>query len=166
MCDPRNSKINLNTQGSLLQMSRMMPRFTPQQTVRKLSVFNTPMSSDGEEDDKDEPVPETTSTQLHTLKSLMELKQQLDKAAEPKVRVPEREIPSVPSVNTFGVDPSLFKMIYNLGYDAGLDKRDPIPPCGVCEERRRKNRIAAADQRKRQREEYEEEKERNGRSVN
>lgn len=153
MCDPRSAKIKPETYGTMLQMSRMMPRNLNQQTVRKLSVFNTPMSSDDEDDAQEESPPETTSTQLHTLKSLMELKQQLDKASEPKVRVPEREVPSVPSANTFGIDPALFKMIYNLGYDAGLDKRDPIPPCEVCEERRRKNRIAAAEQRKRQREE-------------
>lgn len=153
MCDPRSAKIKPETYGTMLQMSRMMPRNLNQQTVRKLSVFNTPMSSDDEDDAQEESPPETASTQLHTLKSLMELKQQLDKASEPKVRVPEREVPSVPSANTFGIDPALFKMIYNLGYDAGLDKRDPIPPCEVCEERRRKNRIAAAEQRKRQREE-------------
>jgi len=157
MCDPKSSKIKTETYGTMLQMSRMIPRHFNQQTVKKLSVFNSPMSSDAE-DDEPEPVPtESTTTQLHTLKSLMELKQQLEKASEPKVRVPEREVPSIPSANTFGIDPALFKMIYNLGYDAGLDKRDPIPPCGVCEERRRKNRIAAAEQRKRQREEQNEE---------
>jgi hypothetical protein len=150
MCDPKSAKMKLGEApyGTLLQMNRMMVRNAP---VGKRSAFSDYTSSDEEEELP--PPPTINPEPLHTLQSLMQLKQQLDKAAEPKQRVPEREIPSVSS--SFGIDPGLFKMIYNLGYDAGLDKRDPIPPCEVCEERRRKNRIAAAEQRKRQREEQE-----------
>jgi hypothetical protein len=49
-----------------------------------------------------------------------------------------------------GVDANLFKMIYDLGFEAGISRKEPEEPCPVCEERRRKNRIAAAEQRKRQ----------------
>jgi len=148
MCDPRSAKLNLSEApyGTLLQMNRMMPRNAP---VSKRSAFLDLQSSD-EEEEEAEPEP-SQPLQLQTLQSLLQLKKQLEKNEVAKPRVQEREIPSVAS--SYGVDPNLFKMIYNLGYDAGLDKRDPIPPCEVCAERRRKNRIAAAEQRKRQREE-------------
>lgn len=151
MCDPRSAKLNLSDSqfgGTLLQMSRMMPRNAP---VGKRSAFSDLQSSD-EEEEEAEPEP-SPPLQLQTLQSLLQLKKELEKKELAKPRVQEREIPSTSVAATYGVDPNLFKMIYNLGYDAGLDKRDPIPPCEVCAERRRKNRIAAAEQRKRQREE-------------
>ena len=157
MSDPKNYKKDLSSEsyGTMLQMSRMI-------ATKRRSVFDSPMSSDV--DDEEETPPTSTNTKpptdvLHSLQSLLQLKEQIEKATpkEPKKpRIPEREIPSLPT-GSFGIDPGVLKMIYNMGYDAGLDKRDPIPPCEVCEERRRKNRIAAAEQRKRQREEQEEE---------
>lgn len=156
MCDPKSAKLKLDTPvayGSLLQMSRMLPQ-------KRGSAFDSPESSDvDDEDELPPPPPTTTQATLHTYQSLLKLKEEIDKATpkEPKkLRIPEREIPSMPS-GTFGIDPSVLKMIYNMGYDAGLDKRDPIPPCEVCAERRRKNRLAAAEQRRRQREEQEDE---------
>jgi hypothetical protein len=136
--------------GTALQMSRMLPK----PTGRSKSAYFDPSSDEEEEEttSHSEFAQAQTSVQqnVHTLASIMALQQSIQKAEAEKPRVPEREIRSMPT-NNFGVDPNLFKMIYNLGYDAGLDKRDPIPPCRVCEERRRKNRIAAAEQRKRQR---------------
>lgn len=137
-------------QGTMLQMSRMISKPTNQ---KKSPWISPPSSDDEEEVVKEDAYAQAKSSvqqNLHTLSSIVALQQQLQKSEAEKPRVQEREIRSMPT-NSFGVDPNLFKMIYNLGYDAGLDKRDPIPPCAVCEERRRKNRIAAAEQRKRQR---------------
>jgi len=155
MCDPKSAKMKLGipettrgAYGSMLQMSRMLPQ--------KRSPFEDLSSSDSEEFEEEDVQSKTEST-LHTFQSLLKLKEEIDKATPKeakKPRIPEREIPTMPT-GSFGIDPSVLKMIYNMGYDAGLDKRDPIPPCEVCEERRRKNRIAAAEQRRRQREEQE-----------
>ena len=64
----------------------------------------------------------------------------------------ERIAPLTPA----GMDSNLFRTVYELGYDAGLARREPEPPCPVCKLRREKNRIAAAEQRKRQRQQSEE----------
>jgi hypothetical protein len=144
MCDPKSARMKLDAPppknyGSLLQQSRMLARNT------------TWDDSSSSEEDEEEEKPNLAPT-LYTLQSVAAMRDALEKIKPPVERVRERDIP-VSSAS--GVDPALFKMIYNLGFDAGLDKRDPIPPCGVCEERRRKNRIAAAQQRKRLREEEE-----------
>lgn len=162
MCDPKSAKMKLDLQrdvipyGTMLQMSRMLPQ------KRRGPFDDLPSSSDSDlSEDDHQPTQKTPELALHSLQSLLQLKEQIDKAttkeqeAKKQLRIPEREIPTLPTGN-FGIDPSVLKMIYNMGYDAGLDKRDPIPPCEVCEERRRKNRIAAAEQRRRQREEQEE----------
>lgn len=152
MCDPRVSEKNLSGQsyGTLLQMSRMMRQPTS-------SHFSPEVSEDEEEELPPPPSPPRPihlQTGLHTLQQMVAM-QKVIEAREKQQPQPRqrREIPS--SIATMGIDPALVTVIYNLGYDHGLDKRDPIPPCGVCEERRRKNRIAAADQRKRLREEQE-----------
>lgn len=149
MCDPKSIRENLKyePQGSLLQMSRMMPRGTK-------SAWDSPESSDAETSPQQPTSAPSLQPTLHTLQSMLALREVVERTTKPPERVREKDI-VVPSMIP-GVDPTLFKMIYNLGYDAGLDKRDPIPPCGICEERRRKNRIAAAEQRKRQREQDEE----------
>ena len=157
MCDPRVSEKNLSSTpyGTMLQMSRMLRQ--PTSTHR--SVFS-PDASENEEDNEQETSPPRPQhlQSLTTLQQMMTMQQQVLETQEKEKREREkrqrREIPS--SIATMGIDPALVTVIYNLGFDHGLDKRDPIPPCGVCEERRRKNRIAAADQRKRLREEQEE----------
>jgi hypothetical protein len=153
MVDRSIKTTRFDVHGTALQMARMLPN---KPTQKKSSYFDLSSSEDEEEtvrEDRSQFSQAQASVQqnVHTLASIMALQQQIQKTEAEKPRVPEREIRSMPT-NNFGVDPNLFKMIYNLGYDAGLDKRDPIPPCGVCEERRRKNRIAAAEQRKRLRE--------------
>jgi len=141
MCDPKAAKMRLDLnsggpQGSLLQMSRMLPR----QPNRGWDS-----SSSEEEEELPPPPPEP----LHSLNTLIQLRETLQAASGVVEKKKKREI-EIP-VTTQG-DPALFKMAYTLGYEAGLDKRDPEKPCATCAERRRKNRIAAAEQRKRLRE--------------
>jgi len=143
MCDPKAAKMRLDlnsnvSRGTLLQMSRMLPH-------QHTSLKAWDSSSEEEEDLP----PPPTQEPLHTLDTLIQLRETLQAATGGVEKKKKREI-EIP-VTTQG-DPALFKMAYTLGYEAGLDKRDPEKPCATCAERRRKNRIAAAEQRKRQRE--------------
>jgi len=131
---------------------------------RMMANKNSSGWSSSESSDSDEPQTkrqavaknptEALTTGLYTVQMMQALQAQIDQKEkeEKKRRIPEREIPTAPGSASMGVDPGLFKLIYNLGYDAGLDKRDPAPPCKICEERRRKNRIAASEQRRRNKE--------------
>ncbi len=153
MCDPRETRNpDVQTYGTMLQMSRMMAN-------QKSSAWSSSESSDA-----DEPAPkrhaaaknptDALNAGLYTVQMMQAIQAQIEQKEKEKEkkRIPEREIPTAPGAASMGVDPGLFKLIYNLGYDAGLDKRDPAPPCKICEERRRKNRIAASEQRRRNKE--------------
>lgn len=153
MCDGREVRNpDVQTYGTMLQMSRMMAN-------KNSSGWSSSESSDAEEHPPKRPAHMKTTTDLPTLYNLQmmqalqtQLEQKEKEEKEKKRRIPERELPTASTPGSMGVDPALFKLIYNLGYDAGLDKRDPAPPCKICEERRRKNRIAASEQRRRNKE--------------
>ena len=144
--------------GTLLQMSRMISQNS---TMRGASNWDSPTSSDDENDSSKVATRATPdpALQLHTLTSAVsilqrQLEQQGDRSehrlrVQPRATLVEPQRPAVPS----GVDANLFRTIYDLGFEAGSSRREPEQPCAVCEERRRKNRVAAAEQRKRAREE-------------
>lgn len=132
---------------SILRMSRMN---SPKNDRNSRSfAWDDPESSDASSDDYGDSV--STAKASVQINSLTEAVSLLQKSMQQKQR---RPTPAAPPLPTFaipaGVDANLFKMIYDLGFDAGVSRREPEEPCRVCEERRRKNRIAAAEQRKRQ----------------
>lgn len=134
---------------SILRMARMLPL---KNNTNRSFAWDDPESSDASSDDYGESVSTTEKASVQ-INSLTEAVSLLQKSMQQKQRRPPIPVPP-PPVPTFtipaGVDANLFKMIYDLGFEAGVSRREPEEPCRVCEERRRKNRIAAAEQRKRQ----------------
>jgi hypothetical protein len=114
-------------------------------------AWDDPESSEASSDEYSDSV-STTEKASAKISSLTEAVSLLQKSMQQKQQ--QRRPTPPPPVPTFaipaGVDANLFKMIYDLGFEAGVSRREPEEPCRVCEERRRKNRIAAAEQRKRQ----------------
>ena len=150
--------------GSLLQMARMVQVRDPLsfKSLHK-SCWDSPPTSD-DESVKASPASNPTPVNLHTLTSAVSvLTQSLkDNAKSVTTLSDERherrryDLERLAPLTPAGMDSNLFRTVYELGYDAGLARREPEPPCPVCKLRREKNRIAAAEQRKRQRQQSEE----------
>lgn len=151
--------------GTLLQMARMVQvRDPPSFKSHHKSCWDSPPTSDDESVKAPTPSSSPTPVNLHTLTSAVSVLTQslkdnaksvtslADERHERRRYDLERIAPLAPA----GMDSNLFRTVYELGYDAGLARREPEPPCPVCKLRREKNRIAAAEQRKRQRQQSEE----------
>lgn len=143
--------------GTLLQMARMMREPTTKsfQSLHK-TTWDSPPSSDAEEEVQDQR--DAISTDLHTLtsavsvltQSMKERSRDVKPLYEPRDYTRSHVIQSLPAAPV-GMDSNLFKTVYEMGFNAGLARRDPEPPCSVCVGRREKNRLAAQEARKRQR---------------
>ena len=137
-------------------MARMIKK-SDNNLGQKRPCWDTPPTSD-DEDSLPSPPPIHTHPQhpqMHTLASAVSILEKSMKEQQ-KNRVQERAPPPTPSfpVGMFpGLDPNVLRMIYDLGYEAGMAKRDPKEPCETCELRKEKNRIAAQNQRLRIKEE-------------
>jgi len=151
--------------GTLLQMARMVQvREPPSFKSHHKSCWDSPPTSDDESVKASTSVSSPSPVNLHTLTSAVSVLTQslkdnaksattlADERHERRRYDLERIVPLAPA----GIDSNLFRTVYELGYDAGLARREPEPPCPVCKLRREKNRIAAAEQRKRQRQQSEE----------
>ena len=146
--------------GSLLQMARMVKIESPPSFK---SHHRTAWDSPPTSDDEAKPlVSEPAPLNLHTLTSAVSVLTQSIKDNAKSVIHDERherrryDLERIAPLAPAGMDSNLFRTVYELGYDAGLARREPEPPCPVCKLRREKNRIAAAEQRKRQRQQSEE----------
>lgn len=161
--------------GTLLQMARMIKEpVRPSFMSLHKAAWDSESSSDVEELKEEET--SSISSNLHTLTSAVSLLQQ---SMKDRHSGRDRELPSVPIQNRslyaspieyrepprthvmpsipVGMDSNLFRTVYEMGFNAGLARRDPEPPCAVCVGRREKNRIAAQEARKRARLQNEEE---------
>jgi hypothetical protein len=150
--------------GSLLQMARMVQvKNPPSFKSHHKSAWDSPPTSDDERSTAVSHHTETPPVSLHTLTSAVSvLTQSLkDSAKSATTQAEERherrryDLERIAPLAPAGMDSNLFRTVYELGYDAGLARREPEPPCPVCKLRREKNRIAAAEQRKRQRQQSE-----------
>ena len=139
MCDPNSARINFETpHGSLLQMSRMIPRNPTK------AWDSSPSSTEDESSEVIPPVQPLHLQTFHTLQSMTALSKKIEEQQQ-KERNEEREERKRQRETEASQDPNslLVKTAFNLGVEAGRKQRDPPKPCETCENRKKKNRDAA-----------------------
>jgi len=130
---------------SILRMNRLLPAAKP--LGPRIFNFRDSDSDDSSSDeDTRRPTAPPPSRQLNDLAGALNvLKESLAKQVDVSTPRPPAFSLGIPP----GVDAKQFKLIYDLGFEAGLNQRAPPDPCGVCIERRRRNAEAAREARKR-----------------